>query len=302
MRLFDYLVPLKSRSHRVELYPFYDCHIGKRNCYEAGIRKQVREILRQEAKKDRTCRVLFGGDVIDAIKPQDIRFTFNSLADWVYEGKAMKVRDKLNNIVGSQVERFEKLFSPIKHLAIGGLEGNHETTITKRYNSDVQSEIVKSLNMEDLTDECLIRFQFKMEPNTRMVFLYMRHGYGGGRSPGAEPTKIDKMMADGVAANCDICLTGHSHTFNVNPPLPFLYVPSKGKLPPESLVRYRYGANPGSWLLSHQVGKGSYESAACYPTKPMMGLKIVIWPFWHTTHKGCDVSRPKIEMRQYTLL
>jgi hypothetical protein len=312
MYLHEEVIECKSRSDRVEIFPFYDCHIGKRNCNESAIKKQVSEILRQHAKPDRQARVVMGGDICDVIKPQDIRYDVNEVADWFLQGEADDIRDQLNNIAKFQIDRATKLFTPIKDLLIGGIEANHDKAVRKRYNHDTHRELMSRLGCLDMTDECIIRFKFIIRRansfNNQVVQLYMRHGYGGGRTPGVEPAKIERMMGDGVTHNCDVALTGHTHTFCKYPPVPVLYMPNKGRIPPQLLVRYRYGANPGSWLLSHKVGKGSYESASCYPSRAMMTLKIVIWPFWSTKIRGKKkgradyaIARPKIEIRDYTI-
>lgn len=303
MRILSKVVKCKSRSDRVEIFPLYDSHIGKRNCNEPAIKAQVREILRQQKKPDRQVSVVLGGDTLDVIKPQDIRFDINEVADWVLEGSADSVRDKLNNIAKAQIDRAVSIFDPIREHIIGELEANHDKAVRKRYNHDTHKDFCKSLGIESMTDEAIIRIDFKLGRNTQQIKIFMRHGYGGGRSPGAEPTKIDAMMADGVTADCDVCLTGHTHTFCKSEPKPVLYIPNSGKIPPRLLSRYRYGLNPGTWLLSHMVGQGTYESAACYPTRPMMACKIVVWPFWHTTIQGSyDHQRPKIEIREYPIL
>ncbi len=307
MRLIDKTFILNSRSDRVEIFPFYDCHIGKRNCYEHGIIKQRQEILAQAAKPGRQCCVIMGGDILDVISPKDIRFDFNEVADWVLEGDADNIRDKLNDIARGQVKRGVELFEPIKHLILGNLEANHEKAIRRYCNTDVHKQFCDELGIEDLTDECVIRLIFKRKHDglgiaIQVVKLFMRHGYGSGRSAGAEAMKVAQMMADGVAADCDVCLTGHTHSFYISPPVPVLYIPNRGKLPPELLLRYRYGLNPGCWLLSHKAGKGTYESQACYATRPIMTTKIVIWPFWGTSVQGYKMERPKIEIRNYTIL
>jgi len=155
-----------------------------------------------------------------------------------------------------------------------------------------------------MTDEAIIRVKFKRNKmnSGQTVKIYMRHGYGGGRTPGTEPNKIARMMGDGVAADCDICLTGHTHTYCNPEPIPVLYLPNRGKLPARLPTRYRFGLNPGCWLYSHLVGPGSYESAACYPTRAMMTCKIVIWPFWSQKIEGQLIERPKIELREYPIL
>lgn len=302
MYLLNEIIECKSRSDRIEIFPFYDCHIGKRNCAEDKLLSQRREILKRHTMPNRHVRILLGGDVCEVIKPQDIRFDFNDLADWLYQGSADAIRDKLNNIAKAQVDHAVRIFKPLQPFILGSIEANHDKTVRKRYNVDTHNDFCEKLGIKSMTDEAIIRIKFKRGLETRVVKIYMRHGYGGGRTPGTEPNKIARMMADGVAADCDICLTGHTHTYCNPEPIPVMYVPNSGKLPSRLPTRYRFGLNPGCWLYSHLVGPGSYESAACYPTRAMMTCKIVIWPFWHTELMGADVSRPKIELREYPIL
>lgn len=306
MFLLDHVVDCASRKDRVEIYPFYDIHCGKRNCAEDLVLKERAEIIKRSKLPNRYVRVLFGGDAADVIKPNDIRFDFNDLPNWMLEGDADSIKDKLNDIAKAQVRRLCEIFDPVSNLIIGSIEANHDKVARKRYNTDTHKDFCKELGILPMTDEAIIRFRFRMgKPGHRkesVIKLYMRHGYGGGRTPGIEPNKIARMMGDGVGADCDICLTGHTHTFCKPEPVPMLFVPSKGRLPTRLLTRYRFGLNPGSWLYSHLVGYGSYESAKCYPTRAIMTSKIVIWPFWHISRAGIDVTIPKIEIRSYPLL
>ena len=306
MRLIHKDIICKSRSDRFELFLFYDCHIGKRNCEEDAIRRQVREILRREAMPDRQVAVAMGGDINDVIKPQDIRFDINEVADWILEGDAKSTRKKLNDIAKAQVDRSVEIFDPIRHLIIGNLEANHDKVVRRRYNTDTHRDFCENLGIADMTDEAIIRFRLVREvaknSPSAVVRVYMRHGYGGGRTPGAEPNKIARMMADGVARECDVCFTGHTHTFCAPMIEPVLYIPTSGTLPEQLLSRYRFGANCGCWLLSHKVGEGTYESAACYPSRAMMTVKMVVWPFWSTKVKGRAFQIPKIELREYPIL
>ena len=306
MRLIDEVIEMKSRSDRFEFFPIYDCHVGKRNCDEESLKKEVREILRRSKMPGRHVRVGLGGDICDVIKPQDIRFDFNGLADWLFEGKVDDIKEKLNDIAKAQVIRAANIFKPISHLIMGGIEANHDRVVRKRYNCDTHKDFCKTLGIDDLTDETIIRFRFKNRPGNATrhasIEVYMRHGYGGGRTAGAEPNKIARMMADGVTQGCDICFTGHTHTVCYPEPIPKLIFPRTGRVPPFLITTYRHGANPGCWLLSHEVGPGTYESAACYPARALVTLKAVAWPFWHTVRRGYDFSVPKIEIRQYPIL
>jgi hypothetical protein len=304
MRLIDETIACKSRSDRIEIFPFYDIHCGKRNCMEHSIIKQRAEILRREQMPNRHVRVILGGDQLNSINPSDIkRFDFSELADWFVQGTADNTRDMLSDIVGQEIKHAVQIFKPVRHLIIGALEGNHEKAIRTRQNLNVHAAFCRSLDIPDLSDECLIRFRISCKSNVRTFILYMRHGYGAGRTAGAEPNKLQRMLDEWEVA--DVCLSGHSHSFCILPPKPILYVPSKGALPPKMLIRHRFAANPGCWLSSHPLGSSTYESMAAYPARPMMTLKIVIFPFWHSTikYKGSkyDVSQVKTELRSYAI-
>lgn len=306
MYLLDKTIECGSRSDRIEIFPFYDCHIGKRNCAEDKIIAQRGEILKRSKMPNRHVLVLFGGDACDVIKPQDIRFDFNDLPDWLLSGDATDIREKLNDIAKAQVIHAANIFKPIQPFILGSIEANHDKCVRKRYNTDTHSDFCKMLGVQSMTDEAIIRLSFIRRPGGKpvrsVVKIYMRHGYGGGRTAGVEPNKIARMMGDGVAADCDVCLTGHTHTYCNPEPIPVMYIPDRGKLPARLPTRYRFGLNPGCWLYSHLVGPGSYESAACYPTRAMMTCKIVIWPFWTQMIAGQSLERPKIELREYPIL
>jgi hypothetical protein len=303
MKLLSHTIECKSRNFRYEIFPFGDCHIGKRNCAEGSIGKQVKEVIRRSEMPNRGAAVLFGGDIFNAINPVDIRrFDFDDLADWFLESDADSTRERLSDMTAQELKRVISIFNPIKHLTLGAITGNHENMLRKRQNIYIHKKFCENLNIADLTDEALIRLTFNRGKNggSSVVKIYIRHGYGGGRTAGAEPNKIYRMMAEWQDA--DVCLTGHSHTFSMSPPEPVLYVPNKGKLPERLLCRNRFGANWGCWLYSHHTGPGSYESAACYPARPMSTLKIVIWPFWRNRKNKRDFTIPKIEIRDYPIL
>lgn len=292
-------IPCNSRKFRLEIFPFGDLHIGKRNCAETLIRKQVVEVKRRNDMENRQAVVICGGDLLNSINVTDVRrFDFDELADWFVDSDAEKTRERLSNMALQEVDRCVDIFNPIKHLMLGAITGNHENMMRKRNNLNVHKLICEKLGIANLTDEAIIVFKFTKTNGTKQnIKLYIRHGYGGGRTPGAEPNKLARMLAEWE--DCNVCLTGHSHTYCLLPPKPVLYVNNTyNKL----LQRYRFAANWGCWQYSHLEGVGSYESAACYPASPMMTLKVVIWPFWSTRIDGKEVMIPKIELREYPIL
>ena len=318
MYILDKQIQCKSRSDRIEVFPFFDCHVGKRNCAEKAIRKQIDEIKRREEMPNRQVVVVLGGDQVNAINPADIRrFDFNELADWfvvpseVELAKALSTREvasivraKLSNIAEQEVSRFVSIFKPVKHLIVGALYGNHEKAMRTRQNVDVHSAVCERLGIVNLTDEALVNLRCTRRVGgsrtSHTITLYLRHGYGAGRTAGAEPNKLARMVGEWECA--DVCLSGHSHSYQIMPPKPVPYVTRTKEGELNLRYRYRFGANPGCWLYSHYLGEGSYESASCYPAKPMMTCKVVIWPFYGTTENGKSVDWPKVELREYPIL
>lgn len=302
MKILDVEINCRGRGDRVELFPFFDMHVGKANCNEKAIQKQVQEVVRRADIPNRHIRVLLGGDAANAISSNDRkRFDFSDIADWVVKGKPEDIKDALADLPRREIERIDKLLSPIRSLITGALEGNHEKSLRKFHNMDVQMALCDKLGCTNLTDEALLRFRFiRPGGQTTSCVLYMRHGYGAGRSVGAEPSKLAFMLAEWECA--DVCLSGHSHTFCVLPPKAVAYIPTRGDVAEGLLWKHRFAANPGCWLDSHTVGRGSYESGACYPARAFMTCKIVIWPFFEQTSGGRAFVSPKIEIRSYPIL
>lgn len=301
MHICEEIIECSSRSDRIEIFPFYDIHAGKRNCAEHALSKQIKEVTRRSQMPHRHVRILLGGDQLNAINPADVRrFDFHELADWLVAGDAEETRERLSNLANQEINRVVQIFEPVKELIIGALEGNHEKKMRTSQNVAVHNALCDRLQIQNLSDEAVVRFRFRRGKQTTTTKIYLRHGYGSGRTAGAEPCKLERMLSEWE--DMDVCLSGHSHSFNILPPKPVLYIPNKGRLPEKLFYRYRFAANPGCWLLSHSIGQSTYESMAAYPARPMMTLKIVIWPFWSTERGGRGFERPKIELRQYPIL
>lgn len=297
MELIDKVIKCEGRGDVFEIYPIGDCHIGARSCAEKPLRALVKEI-----KDNPNAFWIGGGDIYDAIKPQDSkRFDMDIMPDWMLEGDALNTREKLNDILKQQYERGVEILEPIKSKCLGAIEGNHEYTIRKYYNQDLHRAFCNRMGIPHLSDEAGIRLKFNRVSggSSSVVMLYIRHGYGGGRTAGAEPNKLFRMLAEWEGF--EICFTGHTHTFDILPPKPVLEMPRKGELLPELTQRYRWAANWGCWLYSHPSGAGGYASRACYPARPMLTVKAVIRPHAVKSIAGRVVLTPHIEIRSITL-
>lgn len=299
MRLIDKLIEGHGRADEFSIHPIGDVHCGGRNCAEKALGREVKEIYQNP-----NAYWFSGGDLIEAIKPHDIRFDFDILPDWMVEGDADSTREALNDIVKQQKRRICDILQPIAGKCLGLMEGNHEYTIRKRGNTDIHKDICDELGCTNLTDETVIRLRFRrLKGSVITVVIYARHGYGGGRTDGAEPNKLGRLLAEWELA--DICFSGHTHTFCIIPPKAVMGIPRSGSLPDELYQRYRWAANWGCWQYSHPVGPSSYVSRAAYPARPMLTTKAVIQPF-HTTFRPkngqqTEIPSPLIELRAITL-
>ncbi|MCK5017557.1 MAG: hypothetical protein KAS32_10860 [Candidatus Peribacteraceae bacterium] len=296
MKLIDKEIKCDGRGDEFRLYPLGDIHMGARNCAEKQLRKHVKIIC-----EDRNAYWFGGGDLLEAIKPQDSkRFDMNILPDWMLEGTADTIRGRLSDMLMQQVDRLCEILSPIRERCLGLIEGNHEFSIRKYHNEDVQSMLCRRLRAVNLTDEAVMRLKFKRRVAGATVIVYASHGFGGGRTAGSEPLKLQRMMDEWECA--DIALRGHSHTFNVLPPKPVLYLPRTKSLPDELLIRYRWAGNWGCWKYSHSVGPSTYESRAAYPARAMLTVRVDIKPFNNVSKGGKKIELgPHIELRGITL-
>jgi hypothetical protein len=297
MIIIDRLIQAKGRRDVFEIYPLGDIHIGARGCSEKALKQQVKEIVANP-----NALVIGGGDTLDLILPADNkRFDFDTLPDWFFDGDAVTVRERLLDIQKQQLDRMADLLGPIPpERWLGIIEGNHERSVLKHSNNNIHKAICNRLKTISLTDEALIRLRFRSKTDKMSVIvLYIRHGYGGGRTPGAEPSKLQRLLDEWEVA--DICFTGHTHTFCILPPKPVLGIPRRGSLPPECTCRYRWAGNWGCWIMSHPVGPGTYASRACYPARPLLTFKATIRPFATQSQKGQESQVPHIELRQIIL-
>jgi len=292
MILIDRPIVCRGRGDEFSIYPLGDIHMGARNCAEKELRKVVKEIA-----ENRNAYWVGGGDYLEAIKPGDVkRFDLDVIPDWMLCGEAHTIRKQLNDMVGQQRERLLSILKPIGPKCLGLIEGNHEYSIRKYHNEDHLEGMCNKLNCENLSDEAVIRLRFKRGESSRTVLMYIWHGHGGGRTYGAEPNHLGRLISSW--SDMDIVFRGHSHTCCILPPSPVLSVPRSGALPKELTQKYHHAANWGCWKYSHMSGPSTYESRAGYPARPMITCKAMISPWRHSSH---ITEQVRIEIRQITL-
>jgi hypothetical protein len=289
MKLLDYRHPELAGDPVITLYALGDVHIGALNCALPHFKAVLREI-----DQDPYALWFGGGDIVDAILPQDQkRFDPGTLPDWMLKGKPDAIRMRLKDMIASEVGMAKDLLHGIRGKCLGLIEGNHEFEVMKRHNRDVTRELCDSLGVPHLTDCFFARLLFKKAGHVASCKLYAAHGCGGGRTPGAEAGHLARMAAD---KDADIVLRGHSHTQFILPPLVRLSVPSRGALGAETTSRAVRAANWGCYLKTLAAGPSTYDSRAQYPARPLSTVRVRIRPFYK--EPGGVRMRPRITMEE----
>ena len=288
-RTKDVEIEVGSRSDVFRFYAIGDVHVGEKGCMENKLKTLVKMI-----ELDDNAYWFDGGDSIEALARADIRTDPAVLPDWFLEGTPEEIRERQIDPVTAQVMRYCEIVEPIKSRCIGKIEGNHEFVARKRYDKNAQKLICDYLDIDDLTDRGVLRLIFRRKfaggTSARTVNLDILHGNGGGRTPGAEPNHLFRLMLSSMS---DIVLRGHSHTFHIAPPRVMLGLSKDSKLTSELIKKEQYAANWGCWVACYRSGYSSYHSRANYPPHPFRALEVSIQPHHN--------PEPIIEMRGINL-
>ena len=314
MKLIERVFEVNSRADGIKIYPLGDVHIGCTSCAESKFKKMVAKIA-----KEPNSYWFGGGDMIDGIKLQDVkRSDPNTFPDWLLSGTADNIRENIVNMSSAEASRFVEFTKPIAGKCLGLICGNHEHSLRKYHGQDVVAEIVGGLRaeelgrpqrfgekykgyIEDLTDEFFMRLKF-VRKNKRgktlsssSVKMYACHGFGGGRTAGAEPTHLERLAK---GRDVDIVLRGHSHTFHILPAIVSLTIPNSGKLDGvECIHKEKRCGNWGCWVKSNTVGQPTYASMANYPARSLTTLSVSIRPFAEREKR----LYPKIMLQEVSL-
>ncbi len=281
MNFVDKIIECKSKSDVFYVYPLGDIHIGAFNCAEGHLQGFIDYIKAKE-------RAMWfgGGDYCNCILPSDTRrYDVGAMADWIFAGGALSVKEALMDIAKQERDRFCEMVEPISEKCLGLLLGNHEADLMKRAHNGHHYLMCEDMGVPNLTDCAFIRLRFRRHGSvSRVITIFTMHGCGGGRTPGAEPNHLMRMKQ---IADADIYLRGHSHTFRIEPSEPHLYIPKSGALPDECYQRELFSGNWGTWLKSYAKGASTYDSMKAYPPRPLKAIEIAIKPFHDYTATVC---------------
>lgn len=188
-------------THNVyKIYFFGDVHWGSWNCDEVAVDATLKQI-----EQDPFARVFLMGDLCEYISTRDWRYEPDLIAEWVNK----------NDTARCEEEYATAKLEPIKNKILGAIQGNHEYTIERDANMQTHAHLCDALGIVNLGYSALVNLTFIRRSewsgyggDYRGLTLYLHHGYGGGRTMGADANRFDQMIKDYSA---DWYFAGHTH-------------------------------------------------------------------------------------------
>lgn len=145
--------------------------------------------------------VLGLGDYCECIVNSDLKRWDPQIID-------KKFLNRQHDIAQAQFEGMEELLKPLAKQGkiLGLLYGNHEHEILKRHHTDLVRNLCRSLQVENLGWEAMIRLQFSRTENgsTFSYTIHAEHGSGSGKT-------FNKLEKRGAYYEADIYCQGHNH-------------------------------------------------------------------------------------------
>jgi hypothetical protein len=102
---------------------------------------------------------------------------------------------------------------PIKDKCLGYGSGNHEEKAAKYYNNHPAIEVANRLGVKYMGYSALATLIFDArlagkKGKVRTLRVFIHHGFGGGRTHGAQINKVEQFV---MSAEADIYAMGHVH-------------------------------------------------------------------------------------------
>lgn len=116
-----------------------------------------------------------------------------------------------------QIEAICKLIDPIKHKTISVTPGNHEFRPYKTEGIDITRLACREIGIENKYSELSMLIYVRLGKNTVNKYhgrpvcyaIYVNHGAGGGRKPGA---KVNRLADMAMTVDADVYIHSHTHT------------------------------------------------------------------------------------------
>jgi len=263
MRLNTVRIPFKT-GESFTLIPVGDVHLGSANC-DVGAFKEVL----CDARDDPNTRLIFMGDQVEAIAPNDKRWHAGGVDPAIID---LAHQDRIADVY---VEKLAELLAPVADKIIAYGDGNHEAAFTKHYYTSISGRVLEAIGRPDAYTgwACLTRIVFDHRTRKRSlpVRVFHSHGFQAGRLEGGKVNEVRRLLA---YIEADVYCQGHSHSKWVVP---------QTRL--ETDVRFTrlvahevYTCHTGSFLKTLQQDHVSYAECAGYPPTSTGVVKFVLRP------------------------
>lgn len=203
MELATIELPYRSRRQVFHFYFLGDVHLGSASCDEDKFDATIAEI-----KQDPDARVFLMGDLAEFIPRGEWRWREENVAEWVDQ----------EDVGFSECNELVRRLYPIHSKIVGALQGNHELELEDTWNQAVHRQLCRALGVRDLGYMALVRLVFRRTAGVKnnrsgdrhTVDLLLHHGFGGGRSDGADANRFNDIERD---YDCDWVVMGHTHRY-----------------------------------------------------------------------------------------
>ncbi len=191
-------VDLPEETQKIEIIPIGDAHSGD-EWFDETLLKSIIEYVLEKPNR----YVILNGDLINNAIKTSVSDTYG------------------DNNPEFEIKHVARLFMPIKDriLAIGS--GNHEERTLRLTGIDPSRYIAVRLGLEDRYANNSFVLFIKVgrsqtyrpnhdKPRQQIYKIFVQHGYGGGKKNGSKLNNLN--AADGIIADADIYIMGHTHT------------------------------------------------------------------------------------------
>jgi len=167
----------------------------------------VRKVVKEKAF------LVLLGDHGEHINRGDRRFDVSTLAPWI-------MTDDLEDLAAAEKRKLVQLLGPCKENIIAICKGNHEDTLSRRYERNVYKELCDALGIPEerrlgysgLVDlACKRRGGEDKTASMSTLRMFLTHGAGGGYLPGAKANRLERFTGD--FRDIDLVAMGHTHAF-----------------------------------------------------------------------------------------
>ena len=194
----DYLYKIKTKKDNLKIIPFSDVHFDSKKCDRVLLKKHLDLMVEQDAY------CWFNGDFLDVMGcNRDPR-----------SGKGdIRPEYDVKNYLDAVCEDAVKFLEPYKDRILFMSDGNHETNILMRQETNVLDRIARPLGVDRMGYGGFIKLSFVCgkdeDKNVFSQLIHFHHGFGGNapRSKGVMRVDIDSANYP----DADLIVRGHTH-------------------------------------------------------------------------------------------